>query len=219
MELGGSDQFFNLLVGRDMLREYGLEEQVVLTMPLLEGTDGVEKMSKSLGNYIGIHEEPKEIFGKVMSISDEMMWRYWLLCTDLSPAQVEALRADAASGAKHPMALKKELGQTLVAYYHGEKAAAEARAGFEKVFSRRETPEEMPETVVPLQPAPLPYYKWIAQLGMASSASEARRLLQQGGVTLDGVKVTDPAAAFDAGRPGNYVLRVGKLRHRRIVVR
>jgi len=218
VELGGSDQLFNLLVGRDIQREYGQEEQVVLTMPLLEGTDGVEKMSKSLGNYIAIQEEPKDIFGKVMRLSDDMMWRYWLLCTDLSPADIAAQKASVSAGTLHPMEAKKALGETLVTYYYDAAAAAAARAHFDQVFSRRETPGEMEEARLPLQAPPVPYYKLIVQLGMAASATEARRLLQQGGVTLDGTKVTDPMAPFDASRPGSWVLRVGKLKHRRVVV-
>lgn len=219
VELGGSDQLFNLLVGRDIQREYGQEEQVVLTMPLLEGTDGVEKMSKSLGNYIGIHEDPKDIFGKVMRLSDDMMWRYWLLCTDVSPSEIEALKAEVAAGAKHPMEIKKALGRTLTEYYHSADEAAHAQAHFEQVFSRRETPEEMAETLLPLQSEPLPYFKLILRCEMAPSATEARRLLQQGGVSLDGEKVVGPMATFDASQPGTFVLRVGKLKHRRIVLK
>ncbi len=219
VELGGSDQLFNLLVGRDILREYGLEEQVVLTMPLLEGTDGVEKMSKSLGNYIGISEDPKDIFGKVMSLSDEMMWRYWLLCTDLCPHEIEQMKADAASGTIHPIEAKKSLGTTLVRYYHGEASAAAAREHFERVFTRRENPEEIEESLLPIQSEPALYYKLITQLSMAPSANEAKRLMQQGGVTLDGEKVTNFNAAFDQSRAGQYILNVGKLKRRRLIVR
>ncbi|MCI4397902.1 MAG: tyrosine--tRNA ligase [Acidobacteria bacterium] len=219
VELGGSDQLFNLLVGRDILREYGLEEQVVLTMPLLEGTDGVEKMSKSLGNYIGINEDPKDIFGKVMSLSDEMMWRYWLLCTDLCPTEIEQMKADVASGRIHPMEAKKSLGTTLVRYYHGEAPAAAAREHFERVFTRRENPEEIEESLLPIKPEPALYYKLITQLGMAPSANEAKRLMQQGGVTLDGEKITNFNAAFDQSHPGEYILKVGKLKRRRLIVR
>ena len=219
VELGGSDQLFNLLVGRDILREYGQEEQVVLTMPLLEGTDGVEKMSKSLGNYIGINEDPKDIFGKVMSLSDEMMWRYYLLCTDLCPADIEQMKADAASGRIHPMEAKKTLAATLVRYYHGEAAAAGARGYFERVFTRREDPEEMEESVLQVQGGPVLYHRLITQLGLAPSASEAKRLMQQGGVTLDGEKITSFNAEFDQSTPGEHVLKVGKLKRRRLVVR
>ena len=218
VELGGTDQLFNLLVGRDIQREFGQEEQVVLTMPLLEGTDGVEKMSKSLGNYIGINEAPAEIYGKVMSVSDAMMWRYYLLATDRTPAEVEGLKAAVASGELHPMQAKRDLASTLVSYYHGPKAAAEAGEQFTRVFSQRQEPEKLEESRVPCSDAPLPFYKLLTELGLASSGSEAKRLMQQGGVTLDGAKVTDIAAAFDRSRKACYVIKVGKLKHRKLVV-
>ncbi len=218
VELGGTDQLFNLLVGREIQREYGQEEQVVLTVPLLEGTDGKEKMSKSLGNYIGIHESPDEIYGKVMSVSDEMMWRYYLLCTDLEPSAVEALRREVSSGALHPMEAKHRLAATLVGYYHGEEAARAAGDRFRRVFSRREEPEELEEIRLPLSPEPVPLARLLFERGLVSSASEARRLISQGGVSLDGEKVTDPQARFDLGREGCYVVKVGKLVRRRLVV-
>jgi len=218
VELGGTDQLFNLLVGREIQREYGQEEQVVLTVPLLEGTDGKEKMSKSLGNYIGIHESPDQIYGKVMSISDEMMWRYYLLCTDLEPFEVEALRREVSLGALHPMEAKRRLAFTLVGYYHGEEAARAAADHFQRVFSRREEPEKMEEIRLPLSPEPVPLARLLFEQGLVSSASEARRLISQGGVSLDGEKVTDPQARFDLGREGCYVVKVGKLVRRRLVV-
>jgi tyrosyl-tRNA synthetase len=218
VELGGTDQLFNLLVGRDIQREYGQEEQVVLTVPLLEGTDGKEKMSKSLGNYIGINERPEDIYGKVMSVSDEMMWRYYLLTTDLAPPEIDALKAKVAAGELHPMKAKRDLASLLVTYYHGPGAAQAAAEHFDRVFSKREDPEEMQSTAIPLQDTPIPLFKLIVELGMAASGSEAKRLMQQGGVTLDGEKVTDIAASFDRSRKACYVLRVGKLKHRKIAV-
>ena len=218
VELGGTDQLFNLLVGRDIMREYGLEEQVVLTMPLLEGTDGVEKMSKSLGNYIGINEPPEEIYGKVMSISDAMMWRYYLLTTDLAPGEVEALKAKAESGELHPMKAKRDLAALLVGYYHGPGAAVSAAEHFDRVFSKREDPEAMKEDRLPLASLPVPFSKLLQDLGLVSSGSEAKRLMQQGGVTLDGEKITDIKATFDPGQKACYVLRVGKLKYRKLVV-
>ncbi|MFZ5983901.1 MAG: tyrosine--tRNA ligase [Acidobacteriota bacterium] len=218
VELGGTDQLFNLLVGRDIQREYGQEEQVVLTLPLLEGTDGVEKMSKSLGNYIGINESPENIYGKVMSISDEMMWRYYLLCTDMAPQEVEGLKKQVAAGDLHPMQAKRDLASTLVGYYHGPKAAALAAEHFTRVFSRREAPETLQEVRVPPSPQPVPFARLLADLGIVSSASEARRLMVQGGVTVDGEKVTDPKANFDATQKGCYVVKVGKLIRRRLIV-
>lgn len=218
VELGGTDQLFNLLVGRDIMREYGLEEQVVLTMPLLEGTDGIEKMSKSLGNYIGINEAPEDIYGKVMSVSDDMMWRYYLLTTDLSPAEVEARKAEVAGGKTHPMRAKRDLAALLVAYYHGEAAAKGAAEHFDRVFSKREDPENMEESALALDPAPIAFYRLITDLGMAASASEARRLMEQGGVTLDGEKITDPKASLQRDRKACYVIRVGKLKYRKLTV-
>jgi len=218
VELGGTDQLFNLLVGRDLMREYGIEEQVVLTVPLLEGTDGVEKMSKSLGNYIGINEPPEDIYGKVMSVSDVMMWRYYLLTTDLTPADVEALKTKVASGEIHPMKAKRDLAATLVSYYHGPGAAQGAAAHFDKVFSKREDPAEMEEARILVSEAPLPYYKLLVDLGLCPSSSEARRLMQQGGVTLDGDKILDSKALFPRSEKACYVLRVGKLKYRKLIV-
>ena len=218
VELGGTDQLFNLLVGRDIQREYGQEEQVVLTMPLLEGTDGVEKMSKSLGNYIGINETPEDIYGKVMSVSDDMMWRYYLLCTDLTPEEVDRLKADVAAEKLHPMQAKRDLAATLVGYYHSAGAAQNAAEHFTRVFSQREDPEKLEEAVIKVQASPVPFYKLLLELGLASSGSEAKRLMKQGGVSLDGTKITDIAAVFDRSAKACYVLKVGKLKHRRLVV-
>src|SRR5712692_5456266 len=133
VEMGGTDQTFNLLVGREVMREYGLEPQIVLTMPLLEGLDGVEKMSKSLGNYIGINEAPREIYGKVMSVSDALMWRYWELCTDATLTEIDAMRRSVGSGAAHPKQVKADLARRIVADYHGDAAAGQAAAEFERI--------------------------------------------------------------------------------------
>jgi len=217
VELGGSDQLFNLLVGRDIQREFGQEEQVVLTMPLLEGTDGVEKMSKSLGNYIGINEKPNDIFGKIMSVSDEMMWRYYLLCTDFSPAQVEAVKAEVAGGSLHPMEAKKRLGELVISYYYAAAEAKEARARFETVFSKKEVPDNIEEVVLK-KGEPVPFPRFIVDMKMASSASEARRLIEQGGVTLGGEKVTDIHANFPKDKEGTAILKVGKLKMKKIKV-
>src|SRR6266571_3601462 len=149
VEMGGTDQLFNLLVGRDLMREYGLEPQVVLTMPLLEGLDGVEKMSKSLGNYIGINEEPGQIFGKVMSISDDLMWKYYVLCTDLPPAEIEELRATG-----HPMEAKRRLARIIITEFHDAAAADEAQREFNRVFSERQAPSEVEEKTLPASSEP-----------------------------------------------------------------
>lgn len=218
VELGGTDQLFNLLVGRDIMREYGIEEQVVLTLPLLEGTDGIEKMSKSLGNYIGINEEPNQIFGKVMSVSDAQMWKYYLLTTDFSPSEIQQLKERVDSGQLHPMEAKKDLARTLVRYYHGEEAARSASEHFTQVFSRRENPEDIEVTRIPVGTAPVPYFRLLVELGMVSSGNEARRMLQQGAVSMDGERVSDVGATFDPTSPRTLVLKVGKLKRRKLVV-
>jgi tyrosyl-tRNA synthetase len=212
VEMGGTDQRFNILMGRDLQREYGQEPQVAVFMPLLVGLDGVQKMSKSLGNYIGISEPPSAIFGKAMSISDAMMPTYFELATDVPMVEVKRLLAG------HPMEAKKRLAHTLVAMYHGEAAADEAQAGFERVFSQRELPTEM--AVVAVSPAELKEGGtiWIGRLltlaGMAASTREARRLVEGGGVALDEEKITDPNA--DVVVRDGAVLRVGRRRFARL---
>jgi len=210
VEMGGTDQTFNLLVGRDIMREWGMEPQVVLTMPLLEGLDGVEKMSKSLGNYVGINEPPREIFGKLMSISDALMWRYYELCTDRTIAEIEELRSGVASGSLHPKAAKTGLARRIVADYHGETAATEAAAEFDRVFARKETPDEVREVRLPGSPQPLWVPKLLVDLGLAKSNGEARRLIQQGGVSVDGDRLSDPAGTLAAGAAASYLIKVGK---------
>jgi len=206
VELGGTDQLFNLNVGRDLMPGYGLEAQVVMTTPLLEGLDGVEKMSKSLGNYVGVAEEPAEMFGKVMSISDDLMWRYYLLLTDDTTAQLDARRARVAAGAEHPKAAKVELARRVVADFHGAAAAQAAADGFEARFSRNEIQtDELTSFEVPLGT------RWthvLVQTGNAASNSEATRKIQDGAVRLGEVRVTDPRGVFDQSK--THVLRVGR---------
>ncbi len=202
VELGGTDQKFNLLVGRELQRAYGQSPQVVLTMPLLEGTDGVRKMSKSLGNYIALEDPPEEMFGKLMSISDTLMWRYYDLLTAEDLNSVKAM---------HPMEAKLNLASTIVARYHGPSAAADARAEFRRKFSEREFPVESAERTV-LSAEPMPLVAVITKAGLAPSRAEARRLIAQGGVELDGEKVTDGDRLLP-GEPGReYRLKVGKKR-------
>lgn len=214
-ELGGTDQRFNLLVGRDIQREYGLEPQVLLMMPILEGLDGTEKMSKSLGNYVGIAEAPEVMHGKLMSISDELMWRYCELLTDRTPAELAQLRTDVRQERLHPMRAKLDLAFQVVSQFHGTDAAREAEDHFSRVFQRREEPESIPEfriaaaSVVPLADI-------LTQVQFAPSKSEARRLIKQGGVFIDGTRVADPALVLDPDRPAAFVLRVGKLKFGRI---
>ena len=202
VELGGTDQKFNLLVGRELQRAYGQSPQVVLTMPLLEGTDGVRKMSKSLGNYIALEDPPEEMFGKLMSISDTLMWRYYELLTTEDLHSVKAM---------HPMEAKLNLASTIVARYHSPSAAADARAEFRQKFSEREFPVESAERTV-LSAEPMPLVAVITKAGLAPSKTEARRLIAQGGVELDGEKVTDGDRILP-GEPGReYRLKVGKKR-------
>jgi tyrosyl-tRNA synthetase len=210
VEMGGTDQTFNLLVGREVMREFGLEPQVVLTMPLLEGLDGVEKMSKSLGNYIGINEPPKEIFGKAMSISDTLMWRYWELCTDATLAEIEAMRRRVQAGELHPRQAKADLARRLVADYHGAKAAAGAAEEFERIFARKETPDEVREVRLPSAPEPVWVPKLLVGIGLAKSNGEARRLIEQGGVYLDGERLSDTGREVPAAPASTYLFKVGK---------
>ncbi|MBW3565762.1 MAG: tyrosine--tRNA ligase [Acidobacteria bacterium] len=212
VELGGTDQLFNLLVGRDLMKEYGQEPQIVMTMPLLEGLDGVEKMSKSLDNYIGIDEEPGSIFGKTMSISDELMWKYQELCTDATPASIESLRAEVESGKRHPMEVKKALAHSIVRDFHGEAAADAALAEFTRVFSRGEKPEEIEEFVLDGSDEPLSIAKVLTASGLASSNTDARRLIAQGGVSIDDERFDDVRGTIDASPGKSYSFKVGKRR-------
>ncbi|HEY6140663.1 MAG TPA: tyrosine--tRNA ligase [Thermoanaerobaculia bacterium] len=211
VEMGGTDQLFNLLVGRDLMREYSLEPQVVLTMPLLEGLDGVEKMSKSLGNYIGISEEPQTMFGKIMSISDELMWKYYLLCTDLTPAEIEARRAEGK-----PMEAKKALAKSIIRDFHSAEAAEEAEAEFRRVFSERQAPTEIEEIALPASDEKQFLTKVIVLAGLAETNKEAQRLVAQGGVLVDDAKVDDSRATIEAAAGKSYLLKVGKRRFARV---
>ncbi len=216
VEMGGTDQLFNLLMGRHLMREHGLEPQVVMTVPLLEGLDGAEKMSKSLGNYVGVDDPPNEMFGKLMSVSDEMMWKYWLLLTDRTEEEIEALQEEVASGRRHPMDVKKELARTITAELHSPEAARAAQAEFEKVFSRREKPTEIPEVELASPGETVLLSKLLVAAGLAASNSEARRLIQQGGVTVDDERLGDIKAELDAAAGRAYLVRAGKRRFARV---
>jgi tyrosyl-tRNA synthetase len=211
VEMGGTDQLFNLLVGRDLMREYGQEPQVVLTMPLLEGLDGIEKMSKSLGNYIGINESPDSIFGKVMSVSDELMWKYYLLCTDLTPAQIEEKKH-----ADHPMDAKRELARIIITEFHSAGAATEAEAEFRRVFSERQVPADIEEVTLPASAEPQLLSKIIVAAGLTPTNKDAQRLIGQGGVLVDDEKVDDSRRALEATAGKTYLLKVGKRRFAKI---
>ena len=209
VELGGTDQRFNLLIGRELQREYGQEPQVVLTMPLLEGyTDGIQKMSKSLNNYIGINEAPENIFGRIMSISDDLMWRYFELLSDKELSEIENLRAQVKSGALHPMEVKKSLGAELVARYHGAPAAESAR----KYFEARHQNKTLPSDIRKQFNAPQPIWicRLLLDLDFVKSGSEARRLVAQGAVRIDGRVVTDVDFHFDGTL--HRIIEVGKNR-------
>lgn len=218
VELGGTDQKFNLLVGRELQREYGQEPQVALMMPLLVGIDGVNKMSKSLGNYIGINEAPSEIYGKTMSIPDSLIIPYFELATEVPMGEVGRLKAGLDDGSLHPRDLKRRLAREIVALYHGSAASAEAEAHFDRLFRDKDIPDEMPE--VPLERVELTAAGrlWIVRLigrcELAKSNGEARRLIEQGGVKVDGAPVVDPEAEVPVD--DGTIVQVGKRRFVRL---
>ncbi len=214
VELGGTDQLFNLLMGRDLQRHHGQEPQVVLTMPLLEGLDGVNKMSKSLGNYIGISEPADDIFGKVMSISDELMFRYYELLSDLSMEEINGLRADMEAGRIHPKAVKVRLARELVARFHGVEAAEAAERNFEQVFRNHELPDEIPEKEIAGAGEEIWLPKLLLEAGLVKSTSDGRRMIKQNAVSVDGEKIHDVNANVPAR--GVLLLRVGKRRFCRV---
>ena len=193
VELGGTDQLFNLNVGRDIMPTFGLPSQIVMTTPLLEGLDGVEKMSKSLGNYVGVTDAPQEMFGKLMSISDDLMWRYYLLLTDLTAAEIDGLKARVASGSLHPKAAKVDLARRIVSEFHDAGAADLAAAEFERVHARGELPSDLKVVEVDFGgEAMRALSRVIVDAGLAASTSEASRKIQQGGVKLNGERLSDP---------------------------
>jgi tyrosyl-tRNA synthetase len=208
VELGGTDQKFNLLVGRTIQAEFGQEPQVIMTMPILEGLDGVLKMSKSLGNYVGINEPPAEMFGKIMSISDELMWRYYLLLTDKAPAQIEQMRQAVTSGELHPLDTKKTLAWQLVADFCGEGAAVEARADFEAQFQHKSQLSDVPLELYPFE-GPQKLSRILPLIGLAPSGTVAQRKIKEGAVYVGSAeaplseweRISDPAFVFD---PNNY---------------
>jgi tyrosyl-tRNA synthetase len=212
LELGGTDQKFNLLVGRELQKEYGQEPQCILTMPLLEGTDGVEKMSKSKNNYIGIGEAPESMFGKIMSISDTLMWKYFDLLSFRSIEEVAALRAETESG-RNPRDAKVMLGQEIVTRFHSQAAAEAALGAFEARFRDGAVPENMPEVTV--AGAPVGILKLLREAALVTSGAEAQRNVEQGGVRVDGDRVEDKSLQLGAG---TYVIQVGKRKFARVTV-
>lgn len=214
VELGGTDQKFNLLMGRNLQREYGQESQVAMIMPLLEGTDGVQKMSKSLGNYIGISEPPQEIFGKVMSITDDLMWRYYELCTDLTPAAIASLRESTNGGQHNPRDLKADLAKRIVADFYSETEAHKAEDDFNAMFRNKQTPEDIEERTVASGAWKLP--KLLVELSLVSSMAEARRLIEQGGIYVEGERRTQTDFGVDLTADRSLLLQVGKRRFVRV---
>jgi len=241
VELGATEQKFNLLVHREIQREYGLPGQAILTMPILVGLDGQRKMSKSLGNYIGITEAPDEMFGKMMSIPDELMWSYYELVTDRTPQEIATLKQEVAGGRLHPMDAKIRLAQEVITGFHGADAARKAANNFQRVFRDRQAPQEMKEIVLKRLPmgisvrtksestasshmatalssGPEKWSKLLAYLGEAASTSEAERVIKQGGFEIDGSLVKDPTCKLDLNQPRSYEVRVGKKKFLRIIV-
>ncbi len=216
VELGGTDQKFNLLVGRELQREWGQEPQCVLTMPLLEGLDGVNKMSKSLGNYIGINESGNEIFGKVMSVSDELMIRYYELLSEMPLAELEQLKAGLQDNSVHPMEAKKALGREMVTRFHSAAAAREAEENFVKRFRDNEIPDEMPQVSFSLNDGPILLARAMTEAGLTKSNGEGRRSIDGGGVKLNGEKVSNTNLELE--QAGDYIVQIGRRRFARIVV-
>ena len=215
IELGGTDQRFNLLMGRELQKHYGQQPQCVLMMPLLEGLDGVNKMSKSLGNYIGISEAPKEIFGKTMSVSDTLMWRYYDLLSFRSTAEIEGLKRE-VEGGRNPRDVKVMLAQELVARFHGAQGAEEAQADFEARFQRNAIPDDIPEVTVPAGAEGIVLFQVLKQAGLTGSTSEAMRMIDQGAVRINGERAEDKGLLLQAGE--KVVLQVGKRKFASVVL-
>lgn len=215
VELGGTDQLFNLLMGRDLQRSWDQEPQVVITMPLLEGLDGVNKMSKSLGNYIGITETADDIYGKVLSISDTLMFRYYELLSDLSAAEIELLAKDMQDGRLHPKEIKKKLARELTARFYGKEESIKAEESFEQVFKHHGLPEDIPELVLNKDEGDIWLPKLLVEAGLTGSTSEARRLIKQQAVSLDEEKIVD--TEFSVQPQGEVLIKVGKRRFARVI--
>jgi tyrosyl-tRNA synthetase len=214
VELGGTDQKFNLLVGRDIQREYGLEPQVAIMLPILPGTDGVEKMSKSLDNYIGINESPREIFGKTLSIPDHLIYDYFLLATDVHPAELNKIKAALEHSETNPRNLKRRLARELVGLYHSREVAQAAEDEFDRIFVKKDLPDDIPEFAVQTDDGSIGIIKLLAETKLVSSNSEARRMIEQGGVSVDGEKITTEKATITI--LGSVVVKVGKRKFLRV---
>ncbi len=217
VELGGTDQKFNLLMAREIQRAYGVEPQVIMTTPLLEGLDGVEKMSKSKGNYIGITESPDEIYGKAMSISDDLMWRYYELLTDLTPGEIAGLKSDVESGSRHPRDVKSELAKKLVADFHSTAEADRAEAEFIRRFRQRQAPSEVETRAIKLAAQKIKLVDLLVLADLAPSKAEARRLISQGAVKFNDERINDAIYEVDTNAIKEAQLQVGKLKFLKII--
>lgn len=217
VELGATEQKFNLLIGREIQREYNQELQIAVMMPILVGLDGQRKMSKSLGNYVGITEPPVEMFGKMMSIPDELMWSYYELVTDRTPAEIEELKNEVASGKLHPMDAKMRLAEEVVSGFHGPDAGRKAAENFQRVFRDRQAPEEAPVQRTSTGPAKK-LTALLVELRLAPSKSEAERLIKQKGVEIDGTLVEDARLEMDLSKPREFLIRAGKKKFLRLIV-
>ena len=208
VELGGTDQKFNLLVGRDIQREYGMEPQVAITLPILPGTDGVEKMSKSLDNYIGINESPREIFGKTLSIPDKLIYDYFVLATNVSLIDLKLIKQTLDDPNTNPRDLKRRLARELVALYHNEEAAQAAQDEFDRIFVKKDLPDEIPELAISVRSGSIGIVELLSETKLVASKSEARRMINQGGVSVDGNKIDDDKAVIELHR--DVIIKVGK---------
>ena len=215
VELGGTDQIFNLLVGREIQRDYGQQSQVVLTVPLLVGMDGVQKMSKSLGNYIGINESAEQIYGKIMSISDDLMIRYMELLSSMSNEELEAVKSEMAGGSLNPKVAKQRFALEMASRFAGKEEALQAQAQFDQVFSRKAMPDEIETKTIESGGKPAILAKALFDAGLVSSRAEGKRMIQQGAVTVDGSRSDDPDSLL---APGEYVIKVGKRRFARVKI-
>jgi tyrosyl-tRNA synthetase len=218
VELGGTDQKFNLLMAREIQRAYGVEPQMIMTTPLLEGLDGVNKMSKSLNNYIGITESADDIYGKAMSISDELMWRYYDLVTDLTPVEIAKLKRDVESGAAHPRDLKSNLAKKIVADFHSQSAADQAEAEFIRRFRQHQAPSDVKTFELTASGPKTRIADLLVATALAPSKAEARRLVTQGGVRLNGERVADAATEVETPSGAEFQLQVGKLNFLKVLV-
>ncbi len=208
VELGGTDQKFNLLVGRDIQREYGLEPQVAVTLPILPGTDGIEKMSKSLDNYIGISESPKEIFGKTLSIPDKLIYDYFVLATDVSPKDLAEIRRTLEDKDANPRDVKRRLARELVSLYHNQEAAQAAQEEFDRIFVKKDLPDEIPEASVETENGSIGIVRLLTETKLVTSNGEARRMIEQGAVSVDGNRIVDDKMIIEI--PSAVVVKVGK---------